>query len=57
MIDDIHAELDNSGKYYKNCLNDSNFNTTKNNNNQNNDKYEEEEDLRENSQEQVEYWN
>ena len=55
LIDDIHAELNNRGKYYKNGLNDSYFYTPKNNNNINNDENgRKDEEFKNNSEEEVE---
>jgi len=54
LIDDIHADLDDTGKYYHNFLNDSYFITSKKNNNKNNDiDGGKEEEFNQNSEEEM----
>lgn len=53
LIDDIHANLDNSEKYYKNFLNDSYFNSSENNENKSNIENISNEKFMENSEEEV----
>ena len=55
LIDNIHPELDDNGKYYENSLNDNYFNTSKNNDIKRADKNgRKEEEFRKNSEEEVE---